>query len=308
MSRTSAHENLQIRMKTILSNWKTSPTLLALLVAPAVAPTLHAHDHLEAGVLSPTPGAPLAFLNDADYGGDYGFVFNLDSGDPGSPYEGYYFMNDLVFVAQAATPDYGGPEPGAAGLGTRIAVQLLGIQGPTGAHLGFWETLQDEVDSTNRTWTLPIPLVGGTNLIPVTQSSDSPTADPYGHLHGRIYTVDRPGFYVTTWRFVDLSTNGPGGGPIQAPSAPFDLYFQADLTIARIQKTPAGADIVFAAPSNIPDSGEGPATHYTLEASPVLGSKAQWTPVGPVVVGDDHLHTNSVTLGARATYVRLLAD
>ncbi len=295
-------------MKTILSNWKTSPTLLALLVAPAVAPTLHAHDHLEAGVLSSSAGAPLAFLNEADYGGSYGFAFNLGAGDPGSPYEGYFYLDDLAFAAQPATLDYGGPQPGAAALGTRIAVQLLGIQGPAGAHFGFWETLQDEVDSTNMAWTLPIPLKGGTNLIPVTQSPDSPTADPYGHVHGRIYTVDRPGFYVTTWRFVDLSTNGPGGGAIQAPSAPFDLYFQADLTIARIQKTPDGADIVFAAPSNIPDSGEGPATHYTLEASPVLGLKALWTPVGPVVVGDDHLHTNSVTLGAGATYFRLLAD
>jgi hypothetical protein len=281
---------------------------MAFAVALATTSSLQAHDHLEAGTYSTIPGGPLAFINDADYGADSGFAFNLGAGDPGSPYEGFYYMNDLVFAAQAATPDYGGPEPAAAGLGSQIFVQLLQVQGPAGSHLGFWETVQDEVDSTNLTWTVPIPLTGGTNLIQVTQSSDSPTADPYGHLHGRIYSVDQPGFYVTTWRFVDLSTNGPGGGPVQAPSAPFDLYFQADLTIARIQKTSAGADIVFAAPSNIPDSGIGPATNYTLEASPVLGSKAQWTPVGQVVVGDDHLHTNSVTLGAGATYFRLLAD
>ncbi len=282
--------------------------MLALLLASVTAPALQAHDHLEAGVLSPTPGAPLAFLNAADYGGEYGFAFNLEAGDPGSPYEGYFHMNDLVFAAQPATPDYGGPEPGAAGLGTQVAAQLLRVQGPAGAHLGFWETVQDDVDSTNLTWMVPIPLTSGTNLIQVTQSPSSPTSDPYGHLHGRIYSVDQPGFYVTTWRFVDLSTNGPGGGPVQAPSAPFDLYFQADLTIARIQKTPAGADIVFAAPSNIPDSGIGPATNYTLEASPLLGTTAQWSAVGQVVVGDDHVHTNSVTLGTTGTYFRLRAD
>lgn len=295
-------------MKTVLSNLRSGQALLALLLTSAVEPALRAHDHLEAGVLSPAPGAPLAFLNDADYGGAYGFVFNLDSGDAGSPYDGYYYMNDLVFVAQAATADYGGPEPGAAGLGTQIAVELLRVQGPAGAHLGFWETLQDDVDSTNLTWTVPVPLTGGTNLIQVSQSIPSATADPYGHLHGRIYSVDQPGFYVTTWRFVDLSTNGPGGGPVQTPSAPFDLYFQADLTIARIEKTSTGADVIFAAPSNIPDSGVGPATNYTLEASPVLGSKAQWTPVGQVVVGDDRLHTNSVTFGNSTAYFRLRAD
>lgn len=273
----------------------------------AVSP-LHAHDHLEAGTFSTTPGGPLALINDADYGADYGFAFNPGAGDPGSPYEGYYYMNDLVFVAQAATPDYGGPEPGAAGLGTRISVQLLGVQGPEGAHLGFWETFQDEVDSTHLTWTVPIPLTGGTNLIQVTQTPPSPASDPYGHLHGRIFSVDQPGFYITTWRFVDLSTNGPGGGPVQSPSVPFDLYFQADLTIAKIEKTSTGADIVFAAPSNIPDSGIGPATNYMVEGSPTLGPTSVWKQVGEVVVGDDHMHTNSVILGTSATFFRLKAE
>ncbi len=308
MGPTQEIETDLYRMTIIISKRIVGRTLLRLAIALAAAPALHAHDHLEAGVLSATPGAPLTLINDADYGGDYGFAFNLGAGAPGSPYDGYYYMNDLVFVAQAATPDFGGPEPGAAGLGTRVSVQLLGIQGPEGAHLGFWETFQDEVDSTNLTWTLPVPLTGGTNLIQVTQTPPSPNSDPYGHLHGRIFSVDQPGFYVTTWQFVDLSTNGPGGGPVQAPSAPFDLFFQADLTVARIRKTQGGADVLYAAPSNIPDSGIGPATNYTLESSPTLGPTAIWTPVGPVVVGDDHMHTNSITLGSGATFFRLEAN
>lgn len=290
------------------SNSIPSLATFVWLLAIAATPPLEAHDHLEAGTLSSVPGAPLAFINDSDYGANSGFVFNLGAGDPGSPYEGFYYMNDLVFVAQAATPDFGGPEPDAAGLGSQIFVQLLQVQGPAGSHLGFWETVQDEVDSTNLTWTLPIPLTSGTNLIQVTQTPPSPTSDPYGHLHGRIYSVDQPGFYVTTWRFVDLSTNGPGGGPVQAPSAPFDLFFQADVTIAKVQKTSTGADIIIAAPSNIPDSGIGPATNYTIEGSPTLGSAAVWTPVGQVIVGDDHVHTNSITLGSGTTFFRLEAN
>ncbi len=291
-----------------MSNSSKNLATIALALALATTPSLQAHDHLEAGTFSTIPGGPLALINDADYGADYGFAFNLGAGDPGSPYEGFYYMNDLVFVAQAATPDYGGPEPDAAGLGTVVFAQLLGIKGPAGSHLQFWETTQDGVDSTNLTWTVPIPLTGGTNLIQVTQTPPSPTSDPYGHLHGRIYSVDQPGFYVTTWRFVDLSTNGPGGGPVQAPSAPFDLFFQADVTIAKLQKTSTGADIIIAAPSNIPDSGIGPATNYTIEGSPTLGSSAVWTPIGQVIVGDDHVHTNSITLGSGAVFFRLEAN
>lgn len=279
--------------------------LAAVLFSASIA---SAHDHLEAGVASGDPGSPLVLINEADFGGAFGFVFSLDGGDPGSPYDGYYYMNDLVFVAQAATPDFGGPEPGSAGLGTQVAVQLLGVDGPSGSHFGFWETAVDEVDSTQLTWSLSVPFSNGTNLIQVTQSAPSPTSDPYGHLHGRIYSVDVPGFYATTWRFVDVSTNGPGGGPVQAPSEPFVLYFQADFTIAAIQPRKDTADIVFAAPSNIPDSGIGPATLYTLESSTQMGTDAVWTSVGDVVIGDDHLHTNSVPMGQAKQFFRLTSN
>jgi hypothetical protein len=282
--------------------------LTALLATSLVPGDASAHDHLEAGISSPLPSAPLVLLNEADYGGSSGFVFNLGAGDPGSPYDGFYYMNDLVFVAQAATPDYGGPEPGAAGLGSRIAAQLLSVDGPTGAHLGFWETLVDEVDSTNLTWSVTVPYTGGTNLILVTQSPSQPKADPYGHLHGRIYSVDQPGFYTTTWRFVDASTNGPGGGPVQSPSAPFPLFFQADLTIAGIRKSSENVEVIFAAPSNIPDSGIGPATQYTLETAPSLATNAVWKTVGATVSGDDHLHTNTVTAPVAPQFFRLRSN
>ncbi|HZR18283.1 MAG TPA: hypothetical protein VFE51_13405 [Verrucomicrobiae bacterium] len=266
---------------------------------------VRAHDHLAAGATSNTNGATLIFQNDGDFGGDTGFVFNLAQGTTNDAYLGYYYTDDLVFIALAATPDDGGPEPGAAALGTYVQVKLRSIEGPAGASFGFWETAQDGVDSTNLTWSLPVPFHNGTNLIHVSESDGSLTSDPYGHLHGRIYSFDKPGLYKVTWQFVDTSTNGPNGGPVDLPSAPFYLYYQADLTTGEINVSTNGVNVTFACPSDIPDSGIGPATNYQLLSSPVLGPNAVWQPTGDVVVGDDHLHTVTVPITGNTSFFRL---
>jgi hypothetical protein len=279
------------------------PILTGVLVA--VAAGTQAHEHLAAGADSTSPGSPLIFVNAGDYAANSAYVFGLDTGDPGSPYEGWYYTGDLAFVALAATPNYGGPEPQAAALGSHIEVVLETVAGPQGATLGFWETQQDGVDSTNLTWNVPVGLTHGTNHIIVSETDGSPTADPYGHLHGRIYSVDKPGLYTVGFRFVDTSTNGPGGGPIQSPSDRFYLYFQADVTIAGINTGSNGASLTFAAPSNLPDSGTAPATNYQIESTPVLGPSANWQPTGDLVVGDDHLHTVTLPQTNRAAFFRL---
>ena len=155
--------------------YKTRTIALAALALAAGCFTVEAHDHLAAGATSTSPGAQLVFANDATYGGDVGFVFNLEAGAADDPYFGYYYTSDLVFEALAATPDNGGPEPGAAALGTHIQVKLLSVEGPEGASFGFWETSADGVDSTNLTWSVPVPFRDGTNLINVTESDGSST-------------------------------------------------------------------------------------------------------------------------------------
>jgi hypothetical protein len=279
-------------------------TLVALALATRCC-NLLAHDHLAAGATTNTPGATLIFQNDADYGGDAGFVLNLTAGTTNDPYLGYYYTRDLVFIALAATPNNGGPEPGAAALGTYVQVKLLSIEGPKGATFGFWETAQNGVDSTNLTWTLPVPCQNGTNLIHVSESDGSPGSDPYGHIHGRIYSFDKPGLYKVTWQFIDTSTNGPNAGPVDLPSAPFYLLHQADLTTGGINVSTNGVNVTFACPSNIPDSGIGPATNYELLSSPTIGPNAVWQPAGAVVVGDDHLHTITVPPAGKALFFRL---
>ena len=269
---------------------------------------LQAHDHLAAGAVSSAIGSQLDFQNDGDFGGDSGFVFNLTAGTDTDPYNGYYYTDDLVFVALAVTPDNGGPEPGAAGLGAHIQAQLLSIEGPAGASFGFWETAQDGVDSTNLTWSVPVPYANGTNLIFVSENEGSALADPYGHLHGRVYSFTKPGLYKATWRFVDTSTNGPSGAPVNSPSAPFYLYYQADLTVGKITVATNGVQLSFAAASNVPDDNpEAPPTNYTLESSPTIGVDAVWTAVGDPVAGDDHLHTVVAPLAGSKVFFRLRA-
>jgi len=279
------------------------PILASALLA--LATSAHAHEHLAAGANSTTPGSPLIFVNAGDYDTNSAYVFGLDAGDPGSPYEGWYYTGDLVFVALAATPDYGGPEAQAAAIGSHIDVVLETVAGPAGATLGFWETEQNGVDSTNLTWTVQVGLTNGRNHIVVSETDGSATADPYGHIHGRIYSVDKPGLYTVGFRFLDTSTNGPAGGPIQAPSDRFYLYLQADVTIAGINVDTNGVNLTFAAPSNLPDSGTAPATNYQIESTPVLGASANWQPAADLLVGDDHLHTVTIPQTNNAAFLRL---
>jgi hypothetical protein len=277
--------------------------LAAALVA--ASPSAQAHEHLAAGANSTAPGSPLIFVNAGDYATNSGYVFNLGADAPGSPYDGWYYTADLVFEALAATPTYGGPEAQAAALGSHIETVLETVEGPRGATFGFWETQQDGVDSTNLTWTVPVGLTNGTNHIVVSETDGSPTADPYGHTHGRIYSVDKPGLYTVGFRLVDTSTNGPGHGSIQAPSDRFYLYFQADVTIAVIRLDTNGLTFSFAAPSNLPDTGTAPATNYQLESSTTLGPSTHWRPQSDVIVGDDHMHTITVPRTNTSAFFRL---
>ena len=283
--------------------------LAAIGAFTSVCVLAQAHDHMPAGATSSNPGATLQYVPEAaDFTTNSLFVFSLTAGTTNDPYLGYYYTSDQVFTALAATGNNGGPSPGAAALGTYVQVELLSVQGPPGASFGFWETALNGVNSTNLTWSVSVPYTNGTNLIHVSESDGSPGSDPYGHIHGRIYSLTKPGLYIATWRFVDTSTNGPGGGPVDLPSAPFSTYYQADLTIAGISLATNGVNVVFAAPSNQPDDLSTPPTNYTLESSPSLGATAVWQSVVGVIVGDDTLHTVTVPKTNSATFFRLGAS
>jgi hypothetical protein len=80
------------------------------------------------------------------------------------------------------------------------------------------------------------------------------------------------------------------------------------LAIGSLAQTTNGLAITFAAPSNLPESGEGAATSYTLESSPRLGNNASWQTAAPPVVGDDYVHTVIVPMSGATGYFRLRTE
>ncbi len=275
------------------------------------------------GATTNVPGATLILKNAETYvttsgycfptvSGSY-FDYNI-SGDPDSytyPYAGYYYNCIQAFNALPTTESNAGPVTGAAALGTVIQLKLLSAEGPAGASFAFWEVNSDGSFGTNLTWSVPVPSSGDTNLILVTQAPNTPTNDPFGQISHRVFGFSKPGLYKLTWQLVDTSTNGPGGTPLNLPSAPFTLYYQADSTIAGIATGADGVHIKFAAPAGILQSSGFYNMQYYIEQSPTLGADANWLPAldtqgrTNTIVGDDYLHTNTVTPTGTAQFYRL---
>ena len=277
------------------------------------------------GATTNVPGATLVFENPASFVTASGYCFPTVSGsffdynissDPDSymyPYAGYYYNCIQTFNALPATDANGGPADGAAALGTVIQLKLLSAEGPAGASFALWEANSDGSFGTNLTWNVPVPSSSDTNLIPVTQAPNTSTNDPFGLLSHRIFGFSKPGLYKLTWQLVDTSTNGPGGTPLNLPSAPFTLYYQADSTIAGITTGGDGVHLKFAAPTGLLQLDGFYYMRYYIYQSSTLGADANWSSVLDLqghtiyIDGDDHLHTNTVPQTGATQFYRLYA-
>jgi len=240
---------------------------------------LHAQETFTFGATTNVPGGALAFENAATYVTNGGFCFSTWPGTPADSSAGGYYTDTQIFSALPVT------DPDAAAPGTVIQVKLLKVEGPPGASLGFWEG-DGGADGTNLTWSVPVPSANNTNLIRVTEATATATNDPYGDVLGRVLTFSQPGLYKITWQLVDTSTNGPGGTPLDSPSAPFTIYYQADITIGDFAVDAAGIHITFAALNPFAD--------YELFQTPSLGADANWLPLdadGNNLPGDGRVRT-----------------
>lgn len=150
------------------------------------SPALRAHDHIEAGV-DPLDGSRLALAGPA-----YQLALHVPPGEPVSnylpAYPGGYYTTELSFSAEGNVLEF--PD------GARTRVELVSVVGPAGANFGFWE-----VGALTPTFTRP---TGWTAV-----EGDRPSfavyedASGYGHIHGRVFTVDQPGGYQIVFRAVD---------------------------------------------------------------------------------------------------------
>src|SRR5262249_51642414 len=148
------------------------------------------------------------------------------------PYAGYYQPGGLTIAVLAETPANAGPVPNAPAFGSWIFVRVVSVQGPPGGVFGYWET-----NATSPTFSVPVGTTNGTNAYCVGQNDCSPGSDPYGHIHGRVFSATKPGLYTIGFQAFDNSTNGTGGGPIQSPSDVYYFRWQAGLNITSFTVT-----------------------------------------------------------------------
>lgn len=243
---------------------------LAALVLPGRADT-----HLYAGALSTNQGGQCSFSNGGLFDARVSSV-SLPQVLRTNGLNASYFRGDaLTFSALAATPSNGGPIPGAAALGARLAVQVVSVQGPAGGSFAFWEG-DGESDLGKITFSVPVGTTDGTNYVVISENQGEAGADPYGHIHGRQYTTSAPGTYIVGFRVIDISTNGLGGGPIQSPSDLLPVRFQAGLRIENIQTLTSATAVWFRSPPGISTLLEFtdfiPSNHWQPAAAPLRGN------------------------------------
>jgi len=249
------------------------------------------HLHLNAGALAITNGAPLHFVNGDSFVADSGFVFSsvLRSNGPTS---GYYSAG-LTFTSVVGDGFDGPP----AAPGAQVALVVKSVSGPEGGSWAFWDSLDTNGDQKGDcdeegerfTFNLSVGATNGTNRFVLSQNNGLPGEDPYGHCHGRLLTMNRPGLYTVGVQLIDVSRNGPGGGPIHTPSQIYQIHFQAGVTIARLERTNNSTVATFATlPSNAARQFS-----YFLESSASLDNPGAWETVAGPLRGNNRLQSLS---------------
>jgi hypothetical protein len=202
-------------------------TLLSgLILAGAMAAQAQ---HVDAGALGTSQGSQLYFENGATYVAGSGYVRTLTYSTTGR-YAGTY-NGGLTFTALSRLGGDEPASPNAAALGSFLELGIVSVSGPAGGNFQFWEGADQGGGSS--------PLVSFTSGYSASTPtitwdlSDPATAgdageDPYGHLHGRRFSVTgQTGTYTVGFQLVDTSVNGTGGGPIHSPSDVYYVQFSA---------------------------------------------------------------------------------
>jgi len=232
------------------------------------------HGHLNVGATAQTNGAQLRFDNGADFIGDY--VKTLTFTNAGK--FANLFQGNITLTALHSANAFGEPAPGAPAPGAFILAEIVSVQGPEGGQFQFWET-----NST----TLPAVSIstGNTNagfkfeLSEIALGAGEPGGDPYGHIHGRRFTLTKPGLYSIGFRALDISRNGPGGSPIHGASDILHVYFQGDVNITRVEPDVDHVHVTFGAMLGY---------NWQLQSKDSF-SEIKWTNISLPVVGNDKL-------------------
>ena len=271
--------------------------LAALVLACGVSSVSAQHVHIVAGAESQQQDAKLRFTNGTTYdtnsnGGIAPACFFMKTNLP-ALYPNLY-QADVTFVALPGTLWTGGPAPGAAAAGSFIEAVIVSASGPPGGEIGFWQE-EDDASFTSRRFTIPVGTANGTNRFDVSEGITFPEPDPFGHIHGRRFTANKPGLYTLGFQLVDTSTSGTNGGPIHKPSLLSYFYFQAGVFIDSMVKSNNTVSVQF---------GVNSFYDYDLEVTTNLVNPT-WTSIYHVVGAnhsDIHTFTDSNATNASRFY------
>lgn len=236
------------------------------------------HLHLVAGADSKEQNAKLRFTNGSTYDiysnqGIAPACFFMSSNLPALHPDLY--QTDVTFASLPGTLWTGGPAPGAAAPGAFLEAIIASVQGPAGGVIGFWQEDEDAVP--NLRFSIPVGTFHGTNRFEISEGITFPELDPFGHIHGRRFTANKPGLYTLGFQLVDTSTASPTGGPIHTPSPISHFYFQAGVFINSMVKTNNSVTVSF---------GVNSFYDYDLEVTPNLVNP-KWVSIYHVV-GANH--------------------
>lgn len=241
--------------------------VLGITAASVSATRAQDHGHLYVGTVN---GSQLNFDNGTDFATETGYVNTLSYTNAGT-YSGYYVGN-ITLAVLPATADFGGPFPNSPAPGAVIYAQLVSVDGPLGGAFGFWDAgaLSPSISLGSGT--------AGTNLWKLSQNDGSPGSDPYGHIHGRRFTATKPGIYTVALRALDLSTNGPGAGPLHTSSQMLKIYFQAGINLKSVTPAPDGVHVIFGGKSGF---------DWQLEGTDRFTTSTNWISIGNPLTGND---------------------
>ncbi|MCX6977578.1 MAG: hypothetical protein NTX04_06500 [Verrucomicrobia bacterium] len=159
------------------------------------------------------------------------------------------FPGDAFSFTALSDGQYDASTVGHAHTGSWIWMEITSVSGPVGAHFGYWESNWSAThDTPAKSFATNQPTSGPSiddNKFVLSEGVDDVSEDPFGHIHGRAWTADKPGDYYIGFTLYDLSTSGPNGGPWHAPSQTYIYHFQAGPSFQpAIQRVPNTGNVL----------------------------------------------------------------
>jgi hypothetical protein len=270
-------------MKFSVSNLFRS--LLVVFILCKTGPLSHGqHGHLNAGAVGTNLMDKLYFVNGAIFTPESGYVKPMNFMTSGT-YSNYYAGN-ISITALPATLANGGPAFNAPALGSFIVAEITSVEGPDGGAFGFWEA-----GAKVPTYSVPVGTTNGTGRIELSDISAGaglPDADPHGHIHGRQFTLSKPGLYKVGFTLYDVAEYYP----VHSPSDIFYINFASGNRFESIKLTNGMVQLSLAATAS---------SNYWVEVAPALGASNQWLKVsenlGASTNATVFIHSNAAPTG-----------